>query len=795
MINLLLDYGINLKKYGNEYLGNCVNCDKKMSVYQNENETWIAHCSECGFHEEIAVVEQKLSVTDKPATKGVITEATPTEKAARWMYSIPDEGDVPDMESPKYGVPSKFWAYRANEGAVIGYVAQYGEELIPWTFGSYSKNLKPKWEKRSFGSPRPIYNADKIEHSAGQVIITCSEASVDAAEQLLKVPSCTTWQGRNLDVRLADWSALKGRKAVLIPDADPSGVEAMAWLAKHLLGDIKAASVSVIDTSDQPLGWDLADALDEGWDAAQTIAWAKEHKNVATLEPVDKKAAKQSTIDRADMEKKTLPDLSIVPPLQTTSVETEPIEVRQGNVISLQAQRVELSPLMPPEFSEVYLARSWSSASGKNWRYVAAWDTWMQWDGSRWVIDRRNTITHITADSMVAASNWTSAQNLTIGQKRSLCSKKNIANVLSVAGSDPIHATLPEDWDNDPFLLGTPSGIIDLRTGELRQASLSDCITKITAVTPKRGAHPVWDQLVLDRCTKGDAEMRKYYQRWAGYMLTGDCREEAFLFLHGPGGSGKSKFVDCMGDLMGDYCITAKVEMLMESKIERHTEEIACLVGARLVRTSEPEEGSRWNEALLKLLTGRDTVSARRLYEKQFTFRPQFKLIMSGNFRPALKSTGEEIRRRMHFVEFPDSIPEKDRINDLSEKLKAEWPAILQWMIDGCIEWQQHGLMRPDAVVEATKDYLSDEDTLGQWIDDCCVIDEKEKVLSSEAYHSYKKRAESHGEKPVSQKRFSQRLESRGYSRIRISTGRYIVGFKLINDISSNSSSWSDRNY
>lgn len=121
---------------------------------------------------------------------------------------------------------------------------------------------------------------------------------------------------------------------------------------------------------------------------------------------------------------------------------------------------------------------------------------------------------------------------------------------------------------------------------------------------------------------------------------------------------------------IGGYCATAKIEMLMESRIERHTEELASLAGARMVRTSEPDEGARWNEAMLKLITGRDTVSARRLYEKQFTFRPEFKLVVNGNFRPAFKSTGEEIFRRMHFVEFPESIPESERIKIFQNFLK-----------------------------------------------------------------------------------------------------------------------------
>jgi putative DNA primase/helicase len=418
----------------------------------------------------------------------------------------------------------------------------------------------------------------------------------------------------------------------------------------------------------------------------------------------------------------------------------------------------------------------------------------MRWDGSRWEIDRRRSVTRIVSDQMKQATNWPEASQLSIKDRRALCSVAKIASVLKHASTLPTIARIPEDFDSDPFLLGTPDGTLDLRTGQLTETKREHYITRQTAVSPKPGPMPQWNK-VLDRCTRGDPEMRKYYQRWAGYILTGDCREESFLFVHGAGNSGKSKFIDCLGDILGKadeggYCATAKIEMLMESKIERHTEEIASLAGARMVRTSEPDEGARWNEALLKLITGRDTVSARRLYEKQFTFRPEFKLLVNGNFRPAFKSTGEEIFRRMHFVEFPESIPENERIYNLPELLREEWPAILQWMVEGCLEWQRIGLSRPESVKTATKEYLSDEDTLGRWIEECCTVNKAYKIASGDAYKSYKAFVESHGEGVVSQKRFSGRMEARGFGKSRSGGIRYITGLDLG---AASSQDWTNR--
>jgi phage/plasmid-associated DNA primase len=134
----------------------------------------------------------------------------------------------------------------------------------------------------------------------------------------------------------------------------------------------------------------------------------------------------------------------------------------------------------------------------------------------------------------------------------------------------------------------------------------------------------------------------------------------------------------------------------------------------------------------------------------------------------------------MHFVEFPESIPESERIYNLPELLKDEWPGILQWAIEGCLEWQKIGLQRPESVKAATMDYLGDEDTLGRWIEDCCTVSQSLKVGASEAYNSYKSYVEKAGEGVVSQKRFSQRMEARGFQRYKTSTTRYFLGIDIV---------------
>src|SRR6516162_2295210 len=144
--------------------------------------------------------------------------------------------------------------------------------------------------------------------------------------------------------------------------------------------------------------------------------------------------------------------------------------------------------------------------------------------------------------------------------------------------------------------------------------------------------------------------------------------------------------------------------------MERHPTELAMLQGARLVTATETEEGKRWDEPRIKALTGRDPISARFMRQDFFEYVPQFKLLISGNHRPGLRSVDEAIRRRLNNINCAVTISKDERDPYLAEKLKKEWSGILQWMVDGCIEWQRDRLKPPEAVVAATNDYLEAED-------------------------------------------------------------------------------------
>lgn len=442
-----------------------------------------------------------------------------------------------------------------------------------------------------------------------------------------------------------------------------------------------------------------------------------------------------------------------------------------GNTAIKPAEEIDAD--LPPQFSESGMARAWVEKHGEDWRYTAKWKAWHQWDGKTWVLDERN---HVTWTIDEHCREQQAISDLTPTQKNRICTVKNFYAINVLSGANPKCATKPDEWDADPMMLGTPDGVIDLTTGKLIEAEREQLISKKTSVAPIPGPHPWWDS-VLGRAHKGDQNVAQFIQRWCGYMLTGDTREERFLFIHGAGGGGKSKFLTPLVEIMGDYARTAKIESFTAKERAEHSEEVARLVGARLVTASETEDGSRWNEGRIKQLTGRDKIAARHMHQSTFEFQPQFKLLFIGNHKPALRSVGEEMRRRIDLLEWSGSIPDEDRVLDLPLKLQQEYPAILAWMVQGVLLWQEHGLGRPASISEATDGYLSGEDTIGAWIDDCVkLMSEDYKTPVSTLYDNFKKWAEQQGEFVPSQKRFGQKLEDRGFVRHRDAHGRYFKG-------------------
>lgn len=429
-----------------------------------------------------------------------------------------------------------------------------------------------------------------------------------------------------------------------------------------------------------------------------------------------------------------------------------------------------------PELTEHGVAVVFVERHKDDLRYCHTSGSWYLWTGTHWAVNRTK-LAFDWARRLTAALNRTSEINI-----QAMTGKASFAAAVErFAQADAALAVTSEIWDRGPLLLGTPGGVVDLRTGLLRSAARTDYITRVTAVAPSIDANcPAW-LAFLKQATGDDADLIGFLQRWFGYCLTGITREHALLFVYGPGGNGKGVLLVTIAGILGAYAVTAALDTFTASKGDRHPTDLAMLAGARLVMTTETEEGRAWAEARIKAMTGGDPVTARFMRQDYFTYLPTFKLTISGNHKPALRSVDDAARRRFNVVPFVQRPSAPDP--ELSEKLRAEWPGILRWMIDGCLAWQRDGLARPKAVLDATAEYFADQDVLTQWIEECCEVGAGFGETSSKLFASWRAFAQGRSDEPHNAKWLGAMLERQGYRRAKDCAqfrGRGYLGIRLL---------------
>ncbi|WP_237773038.1 DNA primase family protein, partial [Streptomyces luteocolor] len=274
---------------------------------------------------------------------------------------------------------------------------------------------------------------------------------------------------------------------------------------------------------------------------------------------------------------------------------------------------------------------------------------------------------------------------------------------------------------------------------------------------------PRWKQFLADTFG-GDTDMTAFVQRLAGYSASADTGIHVLPFLHGAGQNGKSVLMDVLRQVLGDYADTAPAGFLMAGKQE-HSEEMARLQGLRLVVASEVNQDAKFDEAKMKELTGGDTITARYMRQSFFSFEPTHHLWLMGNHQPQVKAGGDSFWRRLRLVPFLHKVAEDKKIENLADILVAEeGPGILAWIIRGAIDCFDGGLRAPDAVMDATKVYAEEEDQLGRFLDECCLIGggEHVKLETKKLRAAYEAWCHAEGEKPLSSSPFGREMKQRG---------------------------------
>jgi putative DNA primase/helicase len=321
------------------------------------------------------------------------------------------------------------------------------------------------------------------------------------------------------------------------------------------------------------------------------------------------------------------------------------------------------------------------------------------------------------------------------------------------------------NWDSDPWLLGVSNGIIDLKTGALRNGRQSDRITIQSEVRFDPAAECLrWKQF-LREVFSHDRELIEFVQRAIGYCLTGDVREQVLFFCYGTGANGKSTFLDVIKHVLGQYALNLPFSAFELKSRQGIPNDIAALEGKRFVTALETNEATQLNEARIKALTGCDPVTARFLYKEWRTFAPTFKIWLAFNHKPEVSDDSFGFWRRVRLIPFERQFSNEDADPKLLAKLKAEAPGILAWAVEGCLKWQAQGLGTPRAVERSTAEYRKQSDSVENFLDSHCKIGNDLRVGSTELHQRFLEWAQANGEAQLNQKTFGERLAARGFTR------------------------------
>jgi putative DNA primase/helicase len=341
---------------------------------------------------------------------------------------------------------------------------------------------------------------------------------------------------------------------------------------------------------------------------------------------------------------------------------------------------------------------------------------------------------------------------------------------LGIAATDPRIRKHAEDFDADPWLFNVANGTIDLKTGELKPHNPKDYISIVVDTKYRPGARSkTWDDFFA-AATSGDQEYADYVLRCVGYTMAGVVKEKCFFFPYGAPDTGKSVFFKAIAEVFGGYAtsVDPSTWTTKRSANTGHADDVARLKGKRLVETDEFSAGSKFNEGLLKNITGGGEITASQKGEKTISFRPQCTIWLASNERPHIRHEDAGMWNRLRVLPFDNVIPKEEQDRSLPEKLAEPHSkeAILAACIAGCLNWQKQGITKlPAKVALAYIDYFGEMDPLKGFTEERCEFAEHGLTLRKQLYNEYIKYCEDEGIQKkyhLSKRRFSGLIKSRG---------------------------------
>lgn len=379
-----------------------------------------------------------------------------------------------------------------------------------------------------------------------------------------------------------------------------------------------------------------------------------------------------------------------------------------------------------PDLTDTGNATRLVELHGNGLHYIAPWGKWLAWSDAelRWNLDHRDVrVRELAKDVGKALKVEANDEPDDARSKKIFAFARRSLNAHGISGmvdlARGIHG-IPLDHealDSDGWLLGVMNGCIGLNTGQLQTARPSDLMTLQAPVKWDEDAKaPRWEQALEEWFPA--PEVRAYVKRVAGSALVGAQRDHVFVIHYGGGRNGKGTFVRAVFRALGPYCRVIHLSLLVEQKYSQHDTVKAELFRARLAVASETQRRVKLDEANIKNLTGGDRITARRMREDPWEFDPTHSLWLQTNHLPEIGGRDRGIWSRIRVVKWETTFAEEDQDSSLDERLATEAPGILRWLVEGCLEWQQHGLDEPESVIRETLAYRNAEDVFSRFADD-----------------------------------------------------------------------------
>ena len=424
--------------------------------------------------------------------------------------------------------------------------------------------------------------------------------------------------------------------------------------------------------------------------------------------------------------------------------------------------------------------------------------TWLVWDGARWKPSDYAEVFKFALETVESikteveeAEDFLDAQTL---QKWSLTSQSEpkMRAMLNMASNHPLLVSKASSFDKQKMKLNCLNGIVDLKTGQLNQRTSDDLHTKVigTNFNPQAKC-PNFDKFIKE-VFGSDGELISWIQRAFGYSLTGSAQEQVLFICYGTGANGKSTLLETISKILSDYSTNADFEMFLSNQKSdvRVMEAVGELKGIRLALASEVDASKRFNESLVKRLTGGDTLRGTRLHMGAFQFEPQHKLWFLCNHIPFARDGSHGFWRRIKVIPFAQQFQGASLDSSLPDKLWAEREGILAWMIRGAVAWAKElqktnattGLGPCKAIDQSIEEYRYDNDLSARFIEECLVRgDDFGRIRARELYYAYQRWwSDNSDEDTPSEGIFSRRMEERGLKKTRTKAGVVYKGVKLI---------------